>query len=55
MDRQWADRLGGMDVAWQDNGDTLLTGMIVDQAALHGLLRRLRDLGVTLISINTKE
>jgi len=55
LGRHWADRLGGLDVAWQDDGSTLLTGPVADQAALHGLLRRLRDLGVTLISINTRE
>lgn len=55
LGREWADQLGGLDLAWECNGDTLLAGTIVDQAALHALLRRLRDLGVTLISINSKE
>jgi hypothetical protein len=36
----------------QDNGDTFLTGMVVDQAALHGLLRKVRDLGMPLLSVN---
>lgn len=40
-----------MDLTLADNGDTLLTGLVVDQAALHGLLRKVRDLGVPLISV----
>jgi hypothetical protein len=52
---RWAEWLGGMDVAWARDGSTILTGPVADQAALHGLLRRLRDLGVTLISIHVKE
>ncbi len=42
----------GFSVALEDNGDTLLTGAVVDQAALHGLLRRVRDLAVPLVSVN---
>jgi len=40
-----------MTLTLEDNGDTLLTGMVVDQAALHGLLRQVRDLGMPLISV----
>ena len=40
-----------MAVTWDDDGDTALTGPVADQAALHGLLRRVRDLGVPLISV----
>ena len=47
---QWADWFGGMTITLEDNGDTLLTGPVVDQAALHGLLRKVRDLGIPLIS-----
>jgi len=36
----------------EDNGDTLLTGPVVDQAALHGLLKKVRDVGMPLISVN---
>lgn len=49
---QWADWFGGMTITPEDNGITLLTGRIVDQAALHGLLRKLRTLAVRLISVN---
>lgn len=45
----------GMSIVLEDDGDTLLTGTVVDQAALHGLLRRVRDLGVPLISVNRPE
>ena len=47
---QWTDWFGGLTITLEDNGDTLLTGPVVDQAALHGLLKRVRDLGVPLIS-----
>ena len=49
---EWADWFGGLSVTLQDNGDTLLTGPVVDQAALHGLLRKVRDLGMPLIPVN---
>jgi hypothetical protein len=48
----WSDWFDGLAITWEDNGDTLLTGRVADQAALHGLLRKIRDLGVTLVSIN---
>ncbi len=49
---QWTDWFGDATITLQDNGDTLLTGPVVDQAALHGLLRKVRDLGMTLLSVN---
>ena len=49
---QWTDWFGGLTVTLEDNGDTLLTGLIVDQAALHGLLKKVRDLGMPLLSVN---
>ena len=51
LDDRWADRFDGLTLSRQDNGDTLLTGAVVDQAALHGLLRAVRDLGVRLLSV----
>ena len=47
---QWTDWFGGLSITLEDNGDTLLTGPVVDQAALHGLLRKVRDLGMPLVS-----
>lgn len=47
---QWTDWFEGMTITLEDDGDTLLTGPVVDQAALHGLLRKVRDLGMPLIS-----
>jgi hypothetical protein len=47
---RWADWFGGVTIALEDEGDTLLTCPVADQAALHGLLRKVRDLGMPLIS-----
>jgi hypothetical protein len=52
MGRQWADWFEELTITREDNGDTLLAGLIVDQAALYGLLKKVRDLGVPLISVN---
>jgi hypothetical protein len=49
LDDQWSDWFGGLTVTLEDNGDTLLTGPVVDQAALHGLLKKV---GMPLISVN---
>jgi hypothetical protein len=51
---QWTDWFGGLALTLDDNGDTLLTGLVVDQAALHGLLRKVRDLGMPLISVSPR-
>ena len=47
---KWRDWFDGLSITLEDNGDTLLTGPVADQAALHGLLRKVRDLGMPLIS-----
>ena len=47
---KWTDWFGGMTITLEDDGETLLTGPVEDQAALHGLLRKVRDLGMPLIS-----
>ncbi|NTU78382.1 MAG: hypothetical protein HGA45_03105 [Chloroflexales bacterium] len=49
---QWTDWFEGLTIALEDDGDTLLTGPVADQAALHGLLKKVRDVGLTLISVN---
>jgi hypothetical protein len=51
LDNRWAARFEGMTLTLEGNGDTLLTGPVVDQAALHGLLRSVRDLGMPLLSV----
>jgi hypothetical protein len=48
---RWVDWFGGLTITLEDNGDTLLTGPVIDQAALFGLLRKVRDLGMPLISV----
>lgn len=48
---QWTDWFGGLTITSEDKGVTLLTGSVVDQAALHGLLRKVRDLGMPLLSV----
>ena len=53
LDESWADWFDGLTILHQENGDTVLSGSLTDQAALHGVLNRLRDLGVQLISVNT--
>ena len=51
LDSEWTDWFEGLTITLEDNGDTLLVGPVVDQAALHGLLRKVRDLGMPLVSV----
>ncbi len=51
LGKRWANWFEGLTMTLEDNGDSLLTGPVVDQAALHGLLRRVRDLGLPLVSV----
>ena len=51
LDARWAARFEGLTLTREDNGDTLLTGPVVDQAALHGVLRKVRDLAMPLVSV----
>ncbi len=48
----WTDWFEDLAITLADNGDTLLTGRVTDQAALHGLLKKIRNLGMPLISVN---
>lgn len=52
LGHQWTDWFEGLTITQEDNGDTFLTGQVVDQSALYGLLRKVRDLGLPLISVN---
>jgi len=51
LDSQWTDWFEGMTITLEENGETLLSGPVIDQAALHGLLKKVRDLGMPLISV----
>jgi hypothetical protein len=52
LDTQWADWFENATIALTEDGDTLLTCPVVDQATLHGLLKKVRDLGMPLLSVN---
>jgi len=52
LDAQWTDWFSGLSITLEENGDTFLTGPVVDQAALFGLLKKVRDLGLPLVSID---
>jgi hypothetical protein len=51
IEEHWSDWLGGLQISHDSDGNSLLTGAVPDQAALHGILIQIRDLGLTLISI----
>ncbi len=55
LSAQWADWFEGMAITLEDNGDTLLTGLVADQAALFGLIKKVRDLGMPLRSVHPVE
>jgi len=52
LNDRWAEWFEGLTITLEDNGDTLLTGPVIDQAALQGLLKKVRDLGMPLVSVN---
>ena len=51
LSREWTDWFGGLAITLADNGDTLLTGPVADQAVLHGLLKKVRDMALPLVSV----
>jgi hypothetical protein len=52
LDERWASWFEGLKIIREENGETLLIGPVADQAALHGMLRKVRDLGMVLIAVN---
>jgi hypothetical protein len=55
LGHQWTDWFEGLTITLEEDGETLLTGPVVDDAALHGLLKKVRDLGMPLLSVNRVE
>jgi hypothetical protein len=55
LGREWTDWFEGLTITLEEDGNTLLTGPVIDQAALHGLLKKVRDLGMPLISVSPLE
>ena len=55
LDESWSDWLDGLSITPTDDGDTVLAGPVRDQCALHGLLIKIRDLGLPLLSVEQKD
>ena len=53
LETRWAEWFDGLTISLDENGNTLLRGLVADQAALHGLLKKVRDLGLPLLSVNS--
>ena len=53
LSQQWTDWFEGFTIMLEEDGNTLLSGPVVDQSALHGILKRIRDLGMPLLSVNS--
>lgn len=55
LDSRWSEWFEGLTITLEESGSTLLSGPLADQAALHGILKKVRDLGLTLLSVNSVE
>lgn len=52
LGQQWAGWFDGLTIALEEDGNTLISGLVIDQSALHGILKKIRDLGMPLLSVN---
>jgi hypothetical protein len=52
LDMHWSEWLENMDIAYDDSGNSIISGPLVDQSTLYGLLKKIHDLGLTLVSVN---
>jgi hypothetical protein len=55
IDQDWSEWFEGLTISYTDKGETILTGEVVDQSALYGSIAKLRDLGLSLLSVNSTE
>ena len=55
LDLRWSDWFEGLTITLEQDGNTVLSGLVIDQAALYRLLRKVRDLGMTLLSVNLRK
>jgi len=55
LEARWEQWFDGLTITLEENGNTLLSGPLADQAALHGILKKVRDVGLTLLSVNSVE
>jgi hypothetical protein len=55
INRQWSEWFGGLTISRSDLDETILTGLVLDEAALYGIIARLRDLGLKLTSLSSEE
>jgi hypothetical protein len=55
LDARWQNWFDGLTINLMDDGDTILSGIIVDQSALHGMFKKISNLGLTLISVNPQQ
>jgi len=55
IDEHWSDWFEGLTITHTEQGETILNGLVVDQAALHGLLAKMRDLGLSIVSVSAVE
>lgn len=53
LSTMWAEWFAGLNIKLEEDGNTLLTGTVIDQAALHGILKKVRDVGMPLLSVNS--